>query len=213
MDFTIQQLSGIDKISGNDLFPVWDSSAGSNNTKNATAQKIAEFNKNYLGVVGYINNEIKQSDTGAHDFTIQTGVQNTEGSRLQVTFTKNCYAGETSPDISNYPSVNGKKIFVSQNGIPVLIPCHKITERLDGEVTISDYYWWWQEFTTLNLTYIQSLDGGAGGWLVVNSDDTVLSASDYTIKANGSKITASTTDLTEGVSPLANGELYIVYEE
>ena len=66
-----------------------------------------------------------------------------------------------------------------------------------------------QAYTTLELIYQSNYDGQGNPAFIVVGNPIVLSSSDYTIYADGKKITISTTAINEG-DPLPSGDFYYV---
>lgn len=101
-----------------------------------------------------------------------------DGLRISVKFTNGYYDAATNGFTFNLNNQGAKKIYAAKNGVLTEMRYHELTR--DGV----QRKWYVQPLTTLDLIYESTLDSGAGGWLV-EGNPVVLSASSYTIYANG----------------------------
>ncbi|MCQ2589301.1 MAG: hypothetical protein MJ179_02650 [Treponema sp.] len=170
-DSTIQGLIPIDELEKDDLFPIWDNSAGNDNTKKATALQMAKF----VGSAGLSSVNITSN---TKDFVISI-----EGKELQDAMTLNITAlveitgSENDVLTIAYNGGEAKNIKVNKDGV--------LADYVPFNV---DSSWkFLQAFTSLDVKYIENLDC----WIVVGNPvvfSNSSSTSGYTIYADGRKV-------------------------
>lgn len=167
-DSTIQGLIPIDELEKDDLFPIWDNSAGNDNTKKATALQMAKF----VGSAGLSSVNITSN---TKDFVISI-----EGKELQDAMTLNITAlveitgSENDVLTIAYNGGEAKNIKVNKDGV--------LSDYVPFNV---DSSWkFLQAFTSLDVKYIENLDC----WIVVGNPVVISNSSGtsgYTIYSDG----------------------------